>query len=169
MKKLMIIAGAMLLAVAANAAAVSWNTGAFSAGFAGPDGKTLANSELYTLTVSFYSDAAGKTLVTTSTQTKAKGNGAYNSKTADVFDNGTTYYVSAILKANDGSSQLTMDTVSFTLGDTGDSTINFTTGAGFDTTSQKWASSGWQSVPEPTSGLLMLLGMAGLALRRKRA
>ena len=27
----------------------------------------------------------------------------------------------------------------------------------------------WQPVPEPTSGLLMLLGMAGLALRRRRA
>ena len=27
----------------------------------------------------------------------------------------------------------------------------------------------WQSVPEPTSGLLLLLGMAGLALKRKRA
>lgn len=27
----------------------------------------------------------------------------------------------------------------------------------------------WSSVPEPTSGLLMLLGMAGLALRRRRA
>ena len=27
----------------------------------------------------------------------------------------------------------------------------------------------FQSVPEPTSGLLMLLGMAGLALRRRRA
>ena len=27
----------------------------------------------------------------------------------------------------------------------------------------------WSAVPEPTSGLLMLLGMAGLALRRKRA
>ena len=26
----------------------------------------------------------------------------------------------------------------------------------------------WQSVPEPTSGLLLLLGMAGLALRRKQ-
>ena len=28
---------------------------------------------------------------------------------------------------------------------------------------------GWQTVPEPTSGLLMLLGMAGLALKRKGA
>lgn len=29
--------------------------------------------------------------------------------------------------------------------------------------------SGWQAVPEPTSGLLMLVGLAGLALRRRRA
>lgn len=28
---------------------------------------------------------------------------------------------------------------------------------------------GWYAVPEPTSGLLMLLGMCGLALRRRRA
>ena len=28
---------------------------------------------------------------------------------------------------------------------------------------------GWTAVPEPTSGLLLLLGMAGLALKRKRA
>lgn len=41
----------------------------------------------------------------------------------------------------------------------GDQT-SYTQGAG------KWTST---SVPEPTSGLLMLLGMAGLALRRKRA
>ena len=29
--------------------------------------------------------------------------------------------------------------------------------------------SNWAAVPEPTSGLLLLLGMAGLALKRKRA
>ena len=31
------------------------------------------------------------------------------------------------------------------------------------------ASNSWTAIPEPTSGLLMLLGVAGLALRRRRA
>ena len=38
--------------------------------------------------------------------------------------------------------------------------------------SDGWQDAGWYSVanvPEPTSGLLMLLGVAGLALKRKRA
>ncbi len=32
-----------------------------------------------------------------------------------------------------------------------------------------YSSAGWYAVPEPTSGLLLLIGMAGLALKRKRA
>ena len=39
---------------------------------------------------------------------------------------------------------------------------NHTTGEGIN-------ANGWAAVPEPTSGLLMLLGLAGLALKRKRA
>ena len=35
--------------------------------------------------------------------------------------------------------------------------------------SKGYSAAGWYAVPEPTSGLLMLLGMAGLALRRRRA
>ena len=31
-----------------------------------------------------------------------------------------------------------------------------------------WGSSGWYATPEPTSGLLLLLGVAGLALKRKQ-
>jgi len=31
------------------------------------------------------------------------------------------------------------------------------------------ATQGWATVPEPTSGMLLLLGVAGLALKRKRA
>lgn len=32
-----------------------------------------------------------------------------------------------------------------------------------------YVGAGWYAVPEPTSGLLMLVGLAGLALRRRRA
>ena len=38
-----------------------------------------------------------------------------------------------------------------------------------DYTSSNFGSGSWTAVPEPTSGLLMLLGVAGLALRRRRA
>lgn len=59
---------------------------------------------------------------------------------------------------------------------TGESTASFasmSTASKLDLqASDGYTSAGWYgvaSVPEPTSGLLMLLGMAGLALRRKHA
>jgi len=54
-------------------------------------------------------------------------------------------------------------------------TATFTSATGIkslafgDQTSYTTTAGAWTAVPEPTSGLLMLLGMAGLALRRKHA
>ena len=63
----------------------------------------------------------------------------------------------------------------FLVSDGATKTATFTSATGIkslawgDQTSYTQGAGKWAAVPEPTSGLLMLLGMAGLALRRKRA
>lgn len=78
------------------------------------------------------------------------------------FDNSTMYY--AVLELSyttaAGTQTLTTDVVSTKLKTIGNTQLNFSTAISNAT---------WSAVPEPTSGLLMLIGMAGLALRRKRA
>ena len=176
MKKLLTLVGTALAIGFAHAAAVQWNSGSVGEGFKGPDGNSLASSTAYTMIVTFYSDASGANVLATSTATSARPNGAYSATTVDgvtsPFSASTTYYVKALIKANDGSATWETDIASFTMPANANVNLNFTTGAGFDTVSQKWASGGWEtggSVPEPTSGLLVLVGLAGLALRRRRA
>ena len=63
------------------------------------------------------------------------------------------------------------NTAAITVNDLGanESLSNLARYVGGNKTSGQLASWGSQAVPEPTSGLLMLVGLAGLALRRKRA
>ena len=53
----------------------------------------------------------------------------------------------------------------------GSTTLTFTSATGAKTAAftNFSTNNSWQAVPEPTSGLLMLVGLAGLALRRRRA
>ena len=70
----------------------------------------------------------------------------------------TYYYVNAAFKEA-GTSEVTVQNMNVNLGG------NTST----DTTVIKWNLASAAPVPEPTSGLLLLLGVAGLALRRRRA
>ena len=70
----------------------------------------------------------------------------------DTFGDGTKYVVTAATGNVKTPSATTTNTANFSI-----------PGAASQTASN------WTAVPEPTSGLLMLLGFAGLALRRRRA
>lgn len=67
-------------------------------------------------------------------------------------------FVSGVYTAKDNSMH------KMTLDYDGDTWVN-----ALDYTTAGKNGSNWQAVPEPTSGLLFLLGMAGLALRRKQS
>jgi len=72
----------------------------------------------------------------------------------------------------DGDNVYISDTFAVTVKGTGNSNISFQNNESRTALKQAadgYAGGGWYAVPEPTSGLLLLLGMAGLALKRKRA
>lgn len=181
MKKLMMFAACAMLAAVTNAAAVGWSL-AGATGYAGDAYQFFVvgqNGVSSVATITALLDAG------TSTADYAFGSGTVAAngsaivaaaKSGKTLDAGTTYNSFFVVFDSDtltsGSTKYAVVSEASTLTQSPSATAaNITFVAGNQATFLNNASN-WQSygaVPEPTSGLLMLLGMAGLALRRKRA
>lgn len=172
MKKLILAVAIVCVAAVSNAAAVSWSiTGvtdspanAKAAGWVAyfMDGSTYsAFSALSADQVGAYA-AANYTYVATSVNARGVVSAG---ATSGSYSGGDS--VSAYIVIFDSSDAASAEYYAVTALDTktvpGSGNLQFTK-AMSDT-------AGWTTtaVPEPTSGLLLLLGMAGLALKRKRA
>ena len=172
MKKLMMALAVVAIAGMTQAASFKWTTQALYAPTAdGTVGTTVASEATGTwlATVTLFSDEACTTPISGVTGNTASTVNAMSNALSDTFsgaefkfDNSTVYYAVLDLTYTTaaGTQTLTTDVVSTKLKTTGNTQLNF---------SSAIANATWSAVPEPTSGLLMLLGMAGLALRRKRA
>lgn len=175
-------------AIASNAAAFTWsNTGTKTAGtiYDYTSTKVAPGTMAYLFDVATLSQDGLLTAlregnsVTASAVSSAQVNSSSKIGVTD-FSYGTigevyNYYFAIIDSANDqvlisdlsaNSPAQAADTTAVAF--SGSATWSKNVIAGADTS---YSTAGWYStaVPEPTSGLLLLLGMAGLALRRKQA
>ena len=173
MKKIMIGLCAVVLSIAAQAATVNWSANAIQSS---PDATVGAGwlVQIYSSDVVYSYDAANAGTIATwaSGSTVAAGT-TFRATGAGTQADGTTvsYYAVVYDAATVAGAKnyIVSDVVSVATAANG-ATANLPFGSMAATTSaNKFLNSSWQAVPEPTSGLLMLVGLAGLALRRRRA
>lgn len=191
MKKLMMMIAVVAAAVAANAATVTWSAtkGYLYAGNSS-DKVTSGDAYLMFVTASYdqsdlvsaFATAKGDSAATIAAMTAsgalATGTGTVGSN-ARIALTDSTYTMSGDMSAyfvvfNGGNMYVSDATDALYDPVTASGSATFAAmstpskAAAMDA-SAGYTGAGWYAVPEPTSGLLMLVGLAGLALRRRRA
>ena len=175
MKKLMFAMAVACAAVVANAATVNWS--GLNAALS-PDVSTPASYSIYLVDKNIGVETALATIMAGETDgiygqipaanIYAVGTTAFrwsNSAQAitGTWDTGDTINAYSIILdstvAKNAKNYLATDPKSAQFSSAGSATLGYGSQAGKT----------WTAVPEPTSGLLLLLGVAGLALKRKRA
>lgn len=182
MKKIMIMLASVAVAAVVNAASVTWSTVAmYNAD--GAKVKATATMYVYLMDKTAYDGLSdiwatygddvkkGGTTATNAGGTKSASLTSKASVSApkDTAVANTTYYAAIVTTYGTGDAmQYYVEKASVTTGDDGNGVFNVGVGKLDSATA---AAGAWTAaaVPEPTSGLLMLLGIAGLALRRRRA
>ena len=181
MKKLLIAAAVAVIGIVTNAASLDWSTyGYINDGSADTDWITGGQAYLVQVTDSAIFAIADDLTVTGGSIVDSVGldggsaGGTWNG--TDALVDGQTYKFAVIL-TDQGTAGTTPPTTGVYGVDDNSGALynvvwNAATGGTFE---PDYATYGGASistavaVPEPTSGLLLLLGMAGLALKRKRA
>ena len=176
MKKLMIALAAVVSAVAVQAASINWglDVTALDSTYAPAVGSVTVSALTESFTKAF--DDAGMASFNISGTSDAGGIFAAGTEwtvktTATLWDDAMTtsapYVYSYVftmpaLPSDDPGIQSALSAVA----DSINTSLDF---GGTLPSIEQAAAAGWTAAPEPTSGLLLLLGGAGLALKRKRA
>ena len=185
MKKLLTAIVVAIAAIGVNAATVSWSVNCGWVTQADTDeDTTLAGYVGYLFDASIYTQSALQTALTTSGSSvlsSALGNGSVTAAGELIFsgtglsydDSANPAWAKALLLIIDSAAS---DGSPFTFASFPDVKVTDAViaggaefGSGLDIYAGAPATWSTVATPEPTSGLLMLLGMAGLALRRRRA
>jgi len=177
MKKLMIAFAAVAMAACAQAAQVKWSSGTLytpNANGSWSADKASTKVGTWAATMTFYSDNSGvqgaeftpggkvtKSGINAMTSALGETAGAAN---PDGFA-ASTYYWAVIdisYTSAAGEQTLTSSAVRFQTQGTGATTLDMQKVGAFSSSDK------FTAVPEPTSAMLLLLGFAGLALKRKQ-
>ncbi len=173
MKKFMLVAAIVCVAAFVQAATVTWTT----LNIQGKDVVTPAAGwyvELYDSSVTYdYASAKSGVITAADTTTTTENNGAirFSGSLEGLEANDSYSFYAVIYNADtvaDATYYIVSDVKSGAIPAGGQNQTLAFGNMALTSTANTWRNSSWQSVPEPTSGLLLLVGGALLALRRKQ-